>query len=115
MNRREIENAAAYIETRRLDKFDVEAVAAALFLSVSHFSHVFKAYAGMTSHDYYTEIKLGIIRDKLLDMDISVDEVFSRCGVDYHGCYAGLFKMKTGFSHSGYRKMALKWFVTAAE
>ena len=41
-------------------------------------------------------------------MNLSVDEAFSECGVDYHGYYAGLFKKKTGFSPSEYRKLALR-------
>jgi AraC-type DNA-binding domain-containing proteins len=100
--------AKVYIETHWLDKFDIDAVAGEACLSVSHFSHIFKAYTGLTPHCYYINIKIEKIKDNLLNMDLSVDEAFSECGVDYHGYYAALFKKKTGFSPSEYRKMALK-------
>jgi len=107
-SRREIDIAKAYIETHWLEKFDFDEVARITCLSSSHLAHLFKAYTGMTLHDYYTDIKIEKIKDKLLDMNLSVDEAFSECGVDYHGYYAGLFKKKTGFSPSEYRKLALR-------
>jgi len=107
-HRKEIDMAKVYIETHWLDKFDIDAVAGEACLSVSHFSHIFKAYTGLTPHCYYINIKIEKIKDNLLNMDLSVDEAFSECGVDYHGYYAALFKKKTGFSPSEYRKMALK-------
>jgi len=107
-NRREIDAAKAYIEMHWMDKFDIEHVAGIVYLSTSYFAHIFKSYTGITPHDYYIDVKIEKIKDKLLDMNLSVDEAFASCGVDYHGHYAALFKKKTGFTPSEYRRFSTK-------
>jgi transcriptional regulator GlxA family with amidase domain len=62
----------------------------------------------MTPHDYYISVKINKVKDKLLDMNLSIEEAFSECGFHYHGHYANLFKIKTGLTPSEYRKLAQK-------
>lgn len=104
----EISNAKAYIEAHWQDEFHVAEVAKAVFLSPAHFSRLFKTLTGMTPHDYYINVKINKIKDKLLDINLSIEEAFAECGMQYHGHYANLFKTRTGLTPSEYRKLAQK-------
>jgi transcriptional regulator GlxA family with amidase domain len=104
----EIVKAKAYIEAHWQNEFHGEEVAKAVFLSPAHFSRMFKTQTGMTPHDYYIGVKINKVKDKLLDMNLSIEETFAECGMHYHGHYANLFKLKTGLTPSEYRKLAQK-------
>jgi len=106
--RKEIDIAKAYIETHWSEQFKIEDAAKEVHLSTSYFSRIFKTETGFTPHEYYLNIKIEKIKDKLLDFDLSIEEAFFECGVNYHGYFAGLFRRKTGFSPSEYRKLARK-------
>jgi len=104
----EIAKAKAYIEAHWQTEFHGAEVAKAVFLSPAHFSRLFKTQTGMTPHDYYISVKINKIKDKLLDINISIEEAFAECGMHYHGHYANLFKKNTGLTPSEYRKLAQK-------
>jgi len=113
IRRKLIDNAAiakakAYIEAHWQNEFHGEEIAKAVFLSPAHFARLFKTQTGMTPHDYYINVKINKVKDKLLDMSLSIEEAFAQCGVHYHGHYADLFKKKTGLTPSEYRKLAQK-------
>jgi len=107
-HRREIDLAKAYIEAHWREEFKTGEVARAVFLSVAHFSRIFKAETGMTPYEYYLSIKIARIKDKLLDTNLSVENAFAECGINYHGHYAALFRERTGLTPSEYRKLARK-------
>lgn len=100
----EIERAKEYIETHWLDAFDVSETAKAANLSRTHFTRLFKKHTGITPHDYYVNFKIGQIKEQLSDSSLSICQVFTACGLDYNGHFAKVFKVKTGFSPSQYRK-----------
>jgi transcriptional regulator GlxA family with amidase domain len=62
----------------------------------------------MTPHDYYINVKISKVKDKLQDLSLSIEEAFAQCGIHYHGHYAELFKKKTGLTPSDYRKSTQK-------
>jgi len=105
-NRVEIARAKAYMEANWYEEFNLKKVAKAVYLSPAHFSRLFKTVTGMTPHDYYINIKISKIREKLLDTNFSIEKAFAECGVHYHGHYASLFREKTGLTPSEYRKSA---------
>ncbi len=47
------------------------------------------------------------LKESLMDANLSVEEAFSACGINYHGYYAGLFRDKTGMTPSEYRRRFL--------
>ncbi len=104
----EIAKAKAYIEAHWQNEFHGAEIAKAVFLSPAHFSRMFKAQTGITPHDYYIGVKINKIKDKLLDINLSIEDAFDECGVHYHGHYANLFKKSTGLTPSEYRKLAQK-------
>ena len=106
--RAEIVRAQEYIKEHWLSELDIDQVAHASNLSKRHFQRVFKEVVDCTPLEYYRDIKIKKIQEKLLDGTISIEKAFTDCGVDYHGSYFRLFKEKTGMSPSEYRKEHLK-------
>lgn len=102
----EIEKAKEYMETHWLDKFDADKIAKAVNLSRAHFTKLFKKHTGMTPHQYYINYKIGKVKEKLLDTNLTVAQAFAACNMDYNGHSAKVFKDKTGVSPSAYREMA---------
>jgi len=100
----EIERAKEYIETHWKEGFDLSETAKAAGLSKPHFIKLFKKHTGVTPHEYYTNYKIGKVREKLLDTNLSVAEAFAACNIKYSGHFARVFKNKTGVSPSAYRK-----------
>jgi transcriptional regulator GlxA family with amidase domain len=62
----------------------------------------------MTPHDYYINLKISKIKEKLSDSALSIAQIFAACGVDYSGHFAKVFKERVGLSPSQYRNMANK-------
>ncbi|MBR0599817.1 helix-turn-helix domain-containing protein [Sinanaerobacter chloroacetimidivorans] len=108
IERSEIERAKDYIEVHWVSEFHVKDVAEAVFLSSSYFSRMFKRHTGKTPHEYYMNIKIERMKEKLLDRNLSVEEAFAACGIRYHSHYVSWFKKETGFSPKEYRKRAFK-------
>ena len=60
---------------------------------------------GVTPYRYYIDYKIKMLKEKLLDPNLSVSQAFAECNLDYNGHYSGLFKEKVGVSPSEYRKI----------
>ena len=106
LDREEIVKAKEYMEAHWLEKFSAEEVAKAALTSVAHFERMFKAYTGMTPHAYYMKTKIDKLKEALLNENVSIEQAFSACGLQYHGHYAQLFKKETGLSPHEYRALA---------
>lgn len=107
-DRTEIDMAKLYIEEHWKEEFKTSEAAKAVCLSTAYFSRMFKASTGLTPFEYYTNVKIDKIKDKLLDLNLSVEKAFSECGVRYHGHYAKIFKQKTGVTPSQFKKSVNK-------
>lgn len=102
----EIAKAKEYIESHWQEPFDLSETAKAACLSKAHFTKLFKKHTGVTPHEYYTNHKIGKLKEKLLDANLSIAQAFAACNMDYNGHSARVFKDKTGVSPSAYRKMS---------
>lgn len=100
----EMVRAREYIEQNWLEDFDMEKVASSVNLSRFHFARLFKKYTSLTPYSYYQEFKIKKLKETLSDENLSVSEAFARCGVEYNGNYAKVFKDKVGMTPSQYRK-----------
>ncbi|PKM50521.1 MAG: AraC family transcriptional regulator [Firmicutes bacterium HGW-Firmicutes-7] len=100
----EIINGKAYIENNWQVEFDIDATAKASGFSKAHFIKIFKAHTGFTPHEYYQEIKIKMIKEKLLDLNLSISQVFAECGMDYNSHYTKIFKSRVGTTPSKYRR-----------
>ncbi len=103
----EIEKAKEYIETHWKEKFNLSETARAACFSKAHFIKLFKKHTGVTPHEYYTNYKIGKLKEKLLDTNLSVAQAFAACNMNYNGHSAKLFREKVGGPPSVYRKMSV--------
>lgn len=100
----EIIKAREYMSGHWLDEFDIDKIAEASTLSTYHFSRIFKQQTNETPFDFYKQIKVKKLKEKLRDPNLSVTQAFAACGVDYNGNYAKIFKEITGMTPSKYRE-----------
>lgn len=103
----EIEKAKEYIETHWKEKFNLSETARAACLSKAQFTKLFKKHTGVTPHEYYINYKIGKLKEKLLDTNLSVAQAFAACNMNYNGHSAKLFREKVGVPPSVYRKMSV--------
>lgn len=105
IEREEINRGKQYILEHWQEKFDIDAVASAALLSKSHFTRQFRCFTGMSPHDYYIKVKIDKLKIQLTHLNLSIEQRFLNCGMQYHGHYAKLFKEETGLTPSEYRKL----------
>ena len=104
LGRHELNGALDYFNAHWLEEFNLDSAARSVNLSRYHFARMFKNYTGLTPLGYYQEIKIKKIKEKLCDVNLSVSEAFSECGLNYSGNYTRLFRKKTGMTPSQYKK-----------
>jgi AraC family transcriptional regulator len=97
-------DAQEYLKKNWIKDFDIDDVSRAANLSPSYLSRLFKKEVGVTLYNYYLNIKIEKIKEKLLDPNLSVSQAFAACGLDYNGSFAKLFKKNVGLTPSEYRK-----------
>jgi len=78
----EVARAKEYIDSHWLDKFDAHAVAKAVNVSYSTMAPIFRQQTGMTLQDYYQQVKIDHIKEKLGDKSLTIQQVFNACGAD---------------------------------
>ena len=88
-----------------MEKYDADKTAQAACLSKAHFSKLFKKHTGVTPHEYYINYKIGKLKEKLIDSNLTIAQEFAACNMDYSGHSAKIFKEKVGVCPSVYRKM----------
>jgi AraC-like DNA-binding protein len=105
--RSEIIKVLEYMNHSWRDEFDRDKLAKVANLSVFHFTRMFKQYQGVTPHDYYKQVKIKHLCEKLLDTNLSITQAFADCGIDIKGRYMQYFKEVVGMTPSAYRKLNL--------
>jgi AraC family transcriptional regulator len=48
----------------------------------AHFTKLFKKHTGITPHEYYINYKISKLKEKLLDTNLSIAQVFAACNMD---------------------------------
>lgn len=104
-DREEIIKGKEYIDDHWKEDFDIDKLAEIVHVSRYHYTRLFKQHTGMTPYNYYQDVKISKLKEKLCDNNLSITQVFDECGVDYNGNLAKKFKQKLGMTPSQYRTM----------
>lgn len=96
--------AKEYIRNHWMEDFNMDRVAAGVYMSRYHFARIFKKDTGITPYEYYQDIKIEMIKEKLGNKELSIADAFAACGLAYSGSTATMFKKNVGLTPSQYRK-----------
>lgn len=99
----EIAKGKEYIDNHWEEEFDMDKLADAVHMSKYHYLHKFKECLGITPFEYYQNIKIAKIKEKLRETNLSIAQVFADCGVNYNKGFGRVFKRLTGMTPSKYR------------
>lgn len=102
-----VTRAMRYITEHLYEDLPVERVAAAVNLSVAHFSRQFRAYTGFSPHEYIILHRIDQAKALLHDTDLSVKEVAFQVGYRSEVNFIASFKSKTGVSPTAFRRNTL--------
>jgi len=72
-------------------------------LSCYHFIREFKNYTGKTPFEYLLDIRIERAQQMLEDNNLSITDVYTRCGFNSAGHFINVFKNRTGVTPSYYR------------
>ena len=102
----QIEEACKYMRENLGRDISREEVAERVWLSPSYFSHLFKSVMGTGYNEYLTELRIERAKE-LLIKNFSVLEIASAVGFQNARYFSRIFRKKTGYTPSGYRRAVL--------
>ena len=98
-----VETATAYIQTHLAQPISVPQLAAAVNLSPSHFSRLFRSSTGLSPHAYIVQRRIDDAKHLLLTTDLTVKEIACRTGYRSEVNFIVSFTKKAGLSPSVFR------------
>ncbi len=106
-NRVRVERAVKFIDEHFAQPLDARDLARAAGLSPSHFTRLFREWAGYSPVEYLRHVRVGKARALLADVDLSIKEVAARAGFEdaYH--FSKVFHQIDGLPPSAYREILL--------
>jgi AraC-like DNA-binding protein len=99
-----VEKAKYLMESKVYGAVNLSGISEQIGISNSRFFEIFKTYTSMTPYQYYIHIKIHKAEDLLEQDDIPVKEIAYRMGFEDQYYFSRLFKQKTGFTPSQWRK-----------
>ncbi len=88
-------DAADLLQEKVGEAFSVDALAAALGISLSHLKRIFARYAGKGAHDYFNDLKIAYAKE-LLQSGHSVTQTAALAGFANQAYFSAAFKRITG-------------------
>jgi transcriptional regulator GlxA family with amidase domain len=95
--------AKHFIDNNFAEKTDLDAIAAAGFLSKFHFTRLFRSLYGITPHQYLTAVRIKQAKH-LLQKNTSITAVCIAVGFESVTSFTGLFKKITGNTPAAYKR-----------
>lgn len=86
--------------------FSPEQAADALQVGYSWFRKAFKSYTGLSPFQYYLQLKIERAKELLNDPNVPIKEIAYSLRFESSFYFSKIFREKTGFSPTGYRKRA---------
>lgn len=99
-----VEKARQYLAENYPRSLTQEEVARAVAISPSYLAHLFKKECGQSFSKYLVELRLGAARKLLICSDKSITQIALDVGFSDSNYFSTVFRSKTGFSPSEFRK-----------
>ncbi len=99
-----IQRVRQHLLQHSADEIDMEQLSRTLGLSYSRFRSLFKEHTGSSPHQYLLSIRINKACELLRHTDLPVSEIAERTGFASTYYFSRLFKQKTGFAPSAYKK-----------
>ncbi|MEW6226978.1 MAG: PocR ligand-binding domain-containing protein [Bacillota bacterium] len=99
-----LREAVRYMRDNIKEKLTVERIAAAVHVSPSHLSHLFRQELGTTVMDYMTGIRLEEAKRLLCDLQYNVSQVAEMVGYQDPAHFSKCFKRSEGISPTTFRQ-----------
>ncbi|MDR1955563.1 MAG: helix-turn-helix domain-containing protein [Treponema sp.] len=100
-----IEKAKYLMESNIYGMINLSYMAATIGISVSCLIKIFKTYTAMTPYQYFMQIKIHKAQHLLEQNDATITAIADRMGFEDPYYFSRLFKKKTGFTPSAWRKL----------
>lgn len=101
--RSDIIGVTEYIHEHYHEDIDFRQYASNLYLSYSHFVHLFTKAAGISPHKFLLQVRIDKAKDFLLHTSLNISEVSNHVGFSDPLYFSRLFHKYTGKSPSEYR------------
>jgi len=100
----QVRQSRLFMEKHHSEKIELEAIAAAAFMSRFHYIRIFQKIYGITPRQYLRDLRISKARE-LLRTDIMVSQVCADVGYESVPTFCAAFKKATGYAPSAYQKM----------
>ncbi len=95
--------AMAYVQAHLAQPISVPQLAAAVNLSASHFSRLFRTATGLSPHEYIILRRIDAAKQLLLTTDLTIKEIACRTGYRSEVNFIVSFTKKVGLSPTAFR------------
>lgn len=106
-----IENAARYMRTHYSEHISISEISKNEFVSVYHFTRLFKEYYGTTPYDYLINYRISQAK-MLLIQGKSITEISEKCGFGNANNFSRIFKKYNKISPGQYKKQHIRSNIT---
>lgn len=99
-----IHHSLAYIHKNYAHDLNIEQLAALEHLSPSRFRALFKERTGLSPMDYLTALRINHARQLMSQTELTLREIADMVGYEDQLYFSRIFKKRTGFTPSAYRR-----------
>ena len=101
---RDIQAVMSYMQEHLGEKIDMDELAALVHLSHVGLLWKFKQHTGDTLSHYLIRLRIHYAKQLLLEGDLPICEIATRCGYSNAYYFSGAFRQRTGLCPSAYRR-----------
>ena len=94
-----------YIDNHIYKTISLNDLSSHIAMSQRNMNRLFKKEVGLTVYDYFLNQKIQLVKTMLINTNLSVKEISQKLTFSDVYYFSNLFKKKTGYSPTKYRKM----------
>lgn len=99
-----VRRIAAYLNRHYMEPLTLKEISAALYISETHLSHLFKRETGLSPMQYVVHRRIGEAQSLLSETDLRIQEIEERLGFGSSTHFTNMFKKYVGLAPREYRK-----------